>query len=160
MDGAAEALEGALASRGAEVVVGASEGLDEAVAFEPDVVVMGVDAIDDKTETIPAAFSRAVPRARVLLLAGSVEQHEIERALKAGAVGLLARDTPVEALARTAFGVSRGEAAVPRWMQSALLDLFRETLPTVLQHPDSDARARRDSGTDHLRRIAAPRPAR
>lgn len=127
MNGDAATLEGALASRGAEAIVGSSDGLEDAVVLEPDVVVLGVDTMNEEAEALVAAFSRTAPTTRVLILAGSDEQPEIERALMAGAAGLLARDTPVEALARTACGVGKGEAAVPRWMQSALLDLVRET---------------------------------
>ncbi|WP_259312946.1 response regulator [Capillimicrobium parvum] len=127
MSGAAAALEACLASSGVQVIVGASDGLDDAVLFDPDVVVIDLDAIDDEAEAIAATYSQTVPRTRVLFLAGSAEQSDIQRAVMAGAAGLLARDTPVEALARAACGVSRGEAGVPRWMQSALLDLFRET---------------------------------
>lgn len=95
-----------------EVVGEAADG-GEAVAVvtreRPDVVLMDlrmprVDGVSAITE-----IGRSVPEARVLVLTTYDADHDIVRAVEAGARGVLLKDSPREELFRAVRAAARGE---------------------------------------------------
>ena len=110
-------------------VVGEAENGQEAVRLAervaPDVVLMdlrmpgldGVGAI--------AALARSHPGVRVLVLTTYDEDHEILRAVEAGAAGYLLKDTPREELFRAVRAAARGESVLAPSVTARLLGRMR-----------------------------------
>lgn len=111
-----------------EVVAEAGDGraaLAQVAAHVPDVVLMdlrmpvldGVGAIE--------ALATSHPTVRVLVLTTYDEDHEIVRALEAGAAGYLLKDTPREELFRAVRATARGEAVLGPAVAARLLGRMR-----------------------------------
>jgi DNA-binding NarL/FixJ family response regulator len=100
-------------ARGLEVVGQFASGeqvLAQAARCRPDVVLIDMDTAGvDSVAVIEAILSRAaVPRPRVLALCGAGLEC-IDAALRAGASGVLLRDTPPERLVAAIHTVAGGE---------------------------------------------------
>ncbi len=98
-----EGLRGMLAAEpGIEVVAEAASGA-EAVAvaarYRPDVVLMDLRMPGGDGVTATAEILAATPGARVVVLTTYETDADIVRAVEAGAVGYLLKDTPVAELA-------------------------------------------------------------
>jgi DNA-binding NarL/FixJ family response regulator len=100
------------------------EAVDQAVALEPDVVLMDVrmptmDGIDALS-----ALRRRVPACRVVMLTTFDDEEYVVRALRAGATGYLLKDLPARELADavrlTHAGVMQFDPAAAARLASAL----------------------------------------
>jgi two-component system, NarL family, response regulator LiaR len=115
----------ALQLAGIIVVADAADGreaVELARYYRPDVVLMdvvmpGVDGLK-ATEQI----TREVPETRVVMLTGTNEDDLGLLGLKAGAVGFISKDVPVEAVARAVRGVHAGEAAFSRLLSRRIVN--------------------------------------
>jgi two-component system, NarL family, response regulator LiaR len=66
-----------------------------------------------------------IPDSRVVIITGRYEEGRGISALLAGATGYLSRDLAPEALPRVVLAVIRDEAAIPRSLTTALIELVR-----------------------------------
>lgn len=106
-----------------------SEALAQVGHHDPDVVLMdlrmpvldGVGAIE--------ALARTHPGVRVLVLTTYDEDHEILRAIEAGAAGYLLKDTPRDDLFRAVRAAARGEAVLGPVVAASLLGRLRAPAP-------------------------------
>ena len=101
------------------------EALELALFYRPDVVVMddvmpGMDGIE-ATERLHARD----PSISVVVLAACHDDEVGLRALRAGAVGFLAKDIELDALPRVLFGARAGEAAISRRFARTLIERYR-----------------------------------
>jgi DNA-binding NarL/FixJ family response regulator len=114
----------ALQESGVVVVADASDGR-EAVElvrhYKPDFVVM--DAVMPAMDGIEATrrISALAPGTRVVLLTGSEDDDLGIVGLRAGAVGYLTKDLPVESIAEALRGVQAGEAAISPGLSMRLI---------------------------------------
>jgi two-component system, NarL family, response regulator LiaR len=101
------------------------EALELARGLRPEIVLL-----DDELPGLPAVpglqtLAAELPGAAVVILTGRYEQRRGLRALLEGAAGYLSRQLPPEALPWTVQAVIRGEAAIPRSLVMALIELAR-----------------------------------
>jgi DNA-binding NarL/FixJ family response regulator len=111
-----EGLRGMLAAEpGIEVVAEAASGA-EAVAvaarYRPDVVLMDLRMPGGDGVTATAEILAATPGARVVVLTTYETDADIVRAVEAGAVGYLLKDTPVAELGHAIRAAARGETVL------------------------------------------------
>jgi two-component system, NarL family, response regulator LiaR len=121
-------IKGALQAAGMTVVAEAKDGheaVELSLHYRPDIVVM--DVVMPGLDGILATrrILKANPDQLVVALTGGDEDELGLLALRAGAVGFLAKDADIGALARALEGVRRGEAAVSREMTRRLIERFR-----------------------------------
>ncbi len=123
-------VQGMLASDGDFEVVGEAGDGEEAVsqveALLPDVVLMdlrmpGVDGVE-ATRRIRARH----PGVQVLVLTTYDTDDDIVRAVEAGAVGYLLKDSPREELFRGVHAAARGESLLAAAVASRLVGRMRE----------------------------------
>lgn len=116
------------------VVGEAADGLAavaEVARHGPDVVLMDLRMPRlDGTKAI-AQIRAEHPTVRVLVLTTYDTDHDIVRAVEAGAVGVLLKDAPREELFRAVRAVARGEAVLAPAITARLLGRFREPTPEV-----------------------------
>jgi two-component system nitrate/nitrite response regulator NarL len=121
------------------VVVGeaadAAEALARAPALAPEVVLLdnhlpgasGIDALQGLRE--------AVPGARVLMLTVSEDEHDLARALTAGAAGYLLKTAETDWLVTAILRVMEGESVISPEMTTKLVSVLRHTV-TPAASPD------------------------
>lgn len=116
------------------VVGEAADGLAavaEVARHGPDVVLMDLRMPRlDGTKAI-AQIRAEHPTVRVLVLTTYDTDHDIVRAVEAGAVGVLLKDAPREELFRAVRAVARGEAVLAPAITARLLGRIREPTPEV-----------------------------
>jgi DNA-binding NarL/FixJ family response regulator len=115
---------------GIEVVGEAGNGREavtEARRLRPDVVLMDLrmPALDGVAATL--AVREELPNTRVLVLTTFDSDHDIQRAIAAGAVGYLLKDTPRADLVRGVRAAARGEATLAPTVAARLM--ARSTTP-------------------------------
>jgi DNA-binding NarL/FixJ family response regulator len=121
------------AARGLEVVGQLATGeqvLAQASRSRPDVVLIDMDTAGvDGVAVIEAVVARAtVPRPRVLSVCGGTEC--VDAALRAGASGVLLRDTPPERLVAAIHTVAGGEGLFAPSVSRRLIGAYiRHTRP-------------------------------
>jgi two-component system, NarL family, response regulator LiaR len=99
--------------------------LELAQRHRPDIVLL-----DDELPGLPAvvglqALGAELPGSAVVIITGRYRQERGLLALLEGAAGYLSRELPPEALPWTVRAVMRGEAAIPRSLVMALIELAR-----------------------------------
>jgi NarL family two-component system response regulator LiaR len=109
----------------AETARDGEAALELARRHRPDVVLL-----DDELPGLPAVLglqtlAADLPESAVVIVTGSYEEQRGLRALLEGAAGYLSLELPPEALPWTVRAVMRGEAAIPRSLVMALLELAR-----------------------------------
>jgi len=118
-------LERVLQSTPRIVVVGQAgdvEGALEGIAATlPDVVIVDIALGRRSGLELLAALRARGASARALVVTMHDTTTYAERALRAGALGFIGKDAPVEALHAAVFKVARGEVAVPDALAQAVL---------------------------------------
>jgi two-component system, NarL family, nitrate/nitrite response regulator NarL len=117
-----EVLSDSLARYGV-LIVGAAEGVDEAVQLvekvRPNVVLIDI-ATAERTETIHALVE-ATPGIKVVALGVRENEREMIAYAEAGVSGFVTRDSSIEELVATVESVARGETRCSPRMAAALL---------------------------------------
>ncbi|MFF5969065.1 response regulator [Streptomyces collinus] len=119
---------------GIEIVGEAGDGraaLDLVARHEPDVALVDLrmpvlDGVATTTEIV-ARF----PRTRVLILTTYDTDAEIERAVEAGAIGYLLKDTTREQLADAIHAAARGETVLAPRVAERLVARMRQPAPVL-----------------------------
>jgi DNA-binding NarL/FixJ family response regulator len=145
-----EGLRALLEWEGDIVVVGEASRGEHAVAetrrLQPDVVLMdiGVPGIDALRAT-RLIFDDARVRARVLLLAPAANDAEVLAAVRAGAHGVLRRDSTPEHLRRAARRIAAGRALLtPRVTRRLAAELVAGRAHDGVVPPELEALTRRE----------------
>jgi two-component system, NarL family, response regulator LiaR len=115
----------ALQEAGLLVVADAADGreaVELARHYRPDVVLMDVvmPVMDGIKAT--AAITKDLPDTQVVMLTGSDEDELGFLGLRAGAVGFITKDVPLEAIPRAVRGVHGGEAAFSRQLSRQFVE--------------------------------------
>ncbi|MCO1657322.1 response regulator transcription factor [Pseudonocardia humida] len=114
------------------VVAEAADG-DEAVAqvarHAPDLVLMDLRMPGSDGVAAIRTLARDHPGVRVLVLTTYDEDQDILRAVEAGAVGYLLKDTPREELFRAVRAAARGESVLAPAVTARLLGRLRTRVP-------------------------------
>jgi two-component system NarL family response regulator len=121
----------ALEAAGLTVVAEAASGQDAVevtIAERPDICLLDVDMPGGG---VPAArrITERLPQTAVVLLASVPAEEDLLAAVRAGAVGYLAKTMDPARLAPTLLRVIAGEAAIPRAMVAPLLSKLRTDPP-------------------------------
>jgi DNA-binding NarL/FixJ family response regulator len=117
----------ALESDGFRVVAeahDAAEAVAAVVRHRPDVCLLEVDLPGDGIKASQAIWSK-LPDARIAMLASSVAEDNVLRAINAGADGYLLKSTAQGRLASALRAVARGETALPRVLTTRFVDDLR-----------------------------------
>lgn len=130
---ARRALRAALASdQRVQVVAEASDSaraVDIVARVRPDVVLVDVQLTEVDGITTAFRMRRRWAGARVVMLSETDDDELALLALRAGAVGVVAKDIPPAALVRVVVGVANGEAAITRWLTRIVVERLRELPP-------------------------------
>ncbi|MET9293598.1 response regulator transcription factor [Streptomyces sp. NPDC003077] len=124
-----------------EIVGSADDGraaLELVARHEPDVALLDLrmpvlDGVATTTEIVARH-----PRTRVLILTTYDTDAEIERAVEAGAIGYLLKDTTREQLADAIHAASRGETVLAPRVAAKLVARMRQPAPIPLTARESD----------------------
>jgi DNA-binding NarL/FixJ family response regulator len=140
-----EGLRGMLAAEpGIEVVAEAASGA-EAVAvaarYRPDVVLMDLRMPGGDGVTATSEILAATPGARVVVLTTYETDTDIVRAVEAGAVGYLLKDTPVAELGQAIRAAARGETVLAPSVARRLVSHVRQPRRDVLSGRETEVLA-------------------
>ena len=140
-----EGLRGMLAAEpGIEVVAEAASGA-EAVAvaarYRPDVVLMDLRMPGGDGVTATAEILAATPGARVVVLTTYETDADIVRAVEAGAVGYLLKDTPVAELSHAIRAAARGETVLAPSVAQRLVSHVRQPRRDLLSGRETEVLA-------------------
>jgi len=140
-----EGLRGMLAAEpGIEVVAEAASG-PEAVAvaarFRPDVVLMDLRMPGGDGVTATTEILAATPAVRVVVLTTYETDADIVRAVEAGAVGYLLKDTPVAELGHAIRAAARGETVLAPAVARRLVSHVRQPRRELLSSRETEVLA-------------------
>ncbi|MEU6162629.1 response regulator transcription factor [Streptomyces tanashiensis] len=114
------------------------EALDLVERLAPDVALVDLRMpVMDGVEAT-AAITAGPARTRVLILTTYDTDIEIERAVEAGAVGYLLKDTTADRLAEAVRAAARGETVLAPRVAERLVALMRRPAPVVLTARERD----------------------
>ncbi|MEU7391103.1 response regulator [Streptomyces tanashiensis] len=114
------------------------EALDLVERLVPDVALVDLRMpVMDGVEAT-AAITAGPARTRVLILTTYDTDVEIERAVEAGAVGYLLKDTTADQLAEAVRAAARGETVLAPRVAERLVALMRRPAPVVLTARERD----------------------
>jgi DNA-binding NarL/FixJ family response regulator len=117
----------ALENDGFRVVAEARDAADAVAAVlhhRPDVCLLEVDLPGDGIMASQLIWSK-LPDARIAMLASSLAEDDVLRAINAGADGYLLKSTAQGRLASALRAVARGETALPRMLTARFVDQMR-----------------------------------
>jgi RNA polymerase sigma factor (sigma-70 family) len=101
------------------------EGVRQALALRPDVILMDVQMPGLNGVEATAAILQAWPEARIIILTTFDRDDYVYQGVRAGALGYLLKDTPAEQLVATIQRVHAGEAFIqPEIASRALRELM------------------------------------
>jgi DNA-binding NarL/FixJ family response regulator len=140
-----EGLRGMLAAEpGIEVVAEAGSGA-EAVAvaarYRPDVVLMDLRMPGGDGVSATAEILATTPGARVVVLTTYETDTDIVRAVEAGAVGYLLKDTPVAELGHAIRAAARGETVLAPSVARRLVSHVRQPRRDLLSGRETEVLA-------------------
>jgi DNA-binding NarL/FixJ family response regulator len=127
-------LQMILEDSGFEVVAAARTGreaVDLAAVTEPHVCLLDLRMPDGDGVEAASKITRRSPGTLCVLLTSSDSEEDLLAALRAGAVGVLAKDMDLDRLPDALRGVLRGEAALPRVQMTRVIEELR-----VMQSPE------------------------
>lgn len=127
----------ALFRRGLEMVLGSepdievvgeaedgTEALEKSIENTPDVVLMDVRMPKRGGIDACVAIKEAVPSAKIIMLTISDEEADLYDAIKAGAMGYLLKEIPIDEVASAVRAVHGGQSLISPSMASKLLNEF------------------------------------
>ena len=144
------------AEDGIEVVgqaSGGKMGVRLATELRPDVVLMDVRMPDIGGPDATRLILERAPDVKVLALTVSSDDADVSAALQAGAVGFLAKDTPIDSLVVAVNAAASGAA----WLSPRAAEVVLGRIRTVAPAPPPDAKPLEqlsDREIDVLRLIA------
>ncbi len=129
-----QGLRRALEAEGIEVVAEAGDGRDAiriALDRKPDVVLMDVSMPDMDGVEATRQLCEADGRQRVVMLTMHMDRGVIERAIKAGAVGYLTKDSSVSEVVLAIRLAANGDRPMSPKLAEAMLDEVRRDEPMI-----------------------------
>lgn len=122
--------------------VNGEEGVQQALALRPDVILMDVQMPRVNGVEATAAICAAWPAARIIILTTFDRDDYVYQAVRAGALGYLLKDTPAEQLVATIRRVAAGEAVIqPEIASRALRELMRPAASEPLSEREREVLA-------------------
>lgn len=119
-------------------VVGEAEDGPSAVAqflaTRPDVGLIDLVLPGQDGAAVCGAIRREVPKARLLILSGSAPSESVHRALKAGAMGYVLKDSSPQVLLRAIRDVLDGRRVVPAEVAASLAERAYQTDLSPREH--------------------------
>lgn len=109
-----------------------SAALTAARDLTPDVILMDLRLPDGDGVSATAAIRAELPKIRVVILTTYETDGDILRAVEAGAVGYLLKDTSPADLAQAVRAAARGETVLSPSIAAKLLDRVRQPRPETL----------------------------
>ncbi|MEV6865991.1 response regulator transcription factor [Streptosporangium subroseum] len=109
-----------------------SAALTAARDLTPDVILMDLRLPDGDGVSATAAIRAELPGIRVVILTTYETDGDILRAVEAGAVGYLLKDTSPDDLAQAVRAAARGETVLSPSIAAKLLDRVRQPRPETL----------------------------
>jgi two-component system, NarL family, response regulator LiaR len=128
------------AEAGIEVVgqaSGGKMGVRLAAELQPDVVLMDVRMPDLSGPDATRKIVEQDPHIKVLALTVSSEDADVSAVLQAGAVGFLAKDTPIDSLVVAVYAAASGAA----WLSPRAAEVVLGRIRTAAPPPQQDAGA-------------------
>lgn len=113
---------------------GGRSGVRLARELQPDVVLMDVRMPDMSGHDATRAILAERPGARVVALTVSTADEDVEAAIRAGACGFLAKDTPIEEVVSAVRAAASGSA----WLSSRAAEVVLGNLRRTGQEPPPD----------------------
>ncbi len=128
------------AEAGIEVVgqaSGGKMGVRLAAELRPDVVLMDVRMPDLSGPDATRQIVERDPSIKVLALTVSSDDADVSAVLQAGAVGFLAKDTPIDSLVVAVYAAANGAA----WLSPRAAEVVLGRIRTAAPAPQQDAAA-------------------
>ena len=129
---------------GVEVVGTASDGAEAvqlAAAYRPDVIMMDLRMPGGDGVSATAEILAGTPGARVVVLTTYETDTDIVRAVEAGAVGYLLKDTPVAELGHAIRAAARGETVLAPSVARRLVSHVRQPRRDLLSGRETEVLA-------------------
>ncbi|HEY0756002.1 MAG TPA: response regulator transcription factor [Ktedonobacteraceae bacterium] len=101
--------------------VNGTQAIEQAIEFLPDVVLLDLLMPEMDGITAVREIKRLVPSAQVVMLTSYYEDEQIFRAIKAGALSYLLKDTDPQELVRAVRAAARGESILHPMVAARLL---------------------------------------
>jgi two-component system NarL family response regulator len=102
------------------------EAVDAVAELAPDLVLLDLDLNGRSGLAYVAQLHEAAPSARILVLSGTDKVEDMVEAFRAGAIGFLSKQHPVEEFPSALRAVHAGQSLLPPEAASAVLSAFRE----------------------------------
>jgi two-component system NarL family response regulator len=102
------------------------EAVDQVAELAPDLILLDLDLGGRSGLSYVAALHEAAPSARILVLSGTEKVTDMVDAFRAGAIGFLSKQHPVEDFPDALRAVHAGQSLLPPEAASAVLSAFRE----------------------------------
>jgi two-component system NarL family response regulator len=126
-----------------EAATGA-EAVEAVAELAPDLVLLDLDLGGRSGLAYVGQLHEAAPSARILVLSGTDKVEDMVEAFRAGAIGFLSKQHPVEEFPSALRAVHAGQSLLPPEAASAVLSAFREdakpSAPTQLATAGLSAR--------------------
>jgi DNA-binding NarL/FixJ family response regulator len=147
-----EGLTALLESRGFDVVGSATngrEGVEKALLYEPDLVLMDIRMPDWDGLTATRAIKAQRPEIAIVMLTTSAEDEDLFEAIKSGATGYLLKSTRGAAFLEALQGLAEGTPPFSPGLATRLLREFAQ-LSARAENPHAKAQEPASSGVAPL----------
>jgi two-component system NarL family response regulator len=102
------------------------EAVEAVAELAPDLVLLDLDLGGRSGLSYVGQLHEAAPSARILVLSGTDKVEDMVEAFRAGAIGFLSKQHPVEEFPSALRAVHAGQSLLPPEAASAVLSAFRE----------------------------------
>jgi two-component system NarL family response regulator len=110
-----------------------SEAVEAVAELAPDLVLLDLDLGGRSGLSYVGQLHEAAPSARILVLSGTDKVEDMVEAFRAGAIGFLSKQHPVEEFPSALRAVNAGQSLLPPEAASAVLSAFREDAKPIAQ---------------------------